>query len=319
MARSRRSILLAASLILLAAGAAVPFVLLSPPRTWNCPATYIVDSRGLASIADADGGATAAVKAIASTNAWNGAGAGRVLRAAKGNVAGLRSGDGVPMISFTDPLGACTGSCISATFHGFSQRSPGSGSYRTTDADIVFNSSGGTSWTSEMEDPGGAGCSGEIYVEGFLVHEVGHTLSLGHTTVAGATMFPSVSVCNNSQATTEADDEAGLRSLYGTSPCSTCNTHTEYLGVGESDVQPCAAAYRTAAVALHEGWLEGPATADFDLYLERFDGTNWILVASSTTLTSSESISFSGTAGTYRYRAVSRSGTGTYHFWERHS
>jgi hypothetical protein len=47
------------------------------------------------------------------------------------------------------------------------------------------------------------------------VHEVGHLLGLGHTDVSGATMFPSVSSCNNGPATTENDDNAGLAALYG--------------------------------------------------------------------------------------------------------
>lgn len=318
MTRSRRSLSLAATLFLLTAGAALSYTLLSPPATWNCPATYVVDQGGIASIADADGGATAAVAAITSTNAWNGAGAGRVLRAVKGNVAGIAGGDGIPMISFSDPLGICTGNCVSASLYSYVLRNPGSGSYRLTDADIIFNGSSPFSWTSEGEDPGGAGCSGEVYVEGFLVHEVGHTLRLGHTNVAGATMFPSVSSCSNSKATTEADDEAGLRAAYGTSPCATCNNYTEYLGAGESDVQPCTTYYRAAAAGLQEGWLEGPPAANFDLYLDQWNGSAWVTVASSTAGASSESIAYSGAPAYYRYRAVSSSGTGTYHFWERH-
>jgi hypothetical protein len=32
--------------------------------------------------------------------------------------------------------------------------------------------------------------------------------------VSGATMFPSVSACNNGPASTEADDENGINDLY---------------------------------------------------------------------------------------------------------
>jgi hypothetical protein len=52
------------------------------------------------------------------------------------------------------------------------------------------------------------------YIEGMMVHETGHGLGLAHTNVSGATMFPSVSACNNGQASTEADDEAGIDNLY---------------------------------------------------------------------------------------------------------
>lgn len=53
----------------------------------------------------------------------------------------------------------------------------------------------------------------EFRIEGVMVHEIGHGLGLGHT-ISGATMFPSVSACNNGPASTEADDEAGIDNLY---------------------------------------------------------------------------------------------------------
>ncbi len=316
--KSSRRLLALVAVLVLTAGTAFAYTLLSPQRTWNCPTTYVVDDSGLPSIADADGGATAVVQAITSSNAWNGAGAGRIVKAAKGDVSGLTSGDGIPMISFSDPLGLCTGSCIVGSLYSYVQRSPGSGSYKLTDADLVFNPSSSLSWTSQGEDPGGVGCSGEVYIEGFTVHEVGHTLGLGHTSVAGATMYPSVASCNTGQATTEADDEAGLRALYGTSPCPTCYSHTEYLAAAEQEIQPCGTYYKTSVTGLHQGWLAGPATSNFDLYLERHNGLTWVVVASSTGAASTESIAYNGLAGRYRYRAVTVSGTGTYHFWERH-
>ena len=47
-----------------------------------------------------------------------------------------------------------------------------------------------------------------------MVHEVGHLLGIGHTNVSGATMYPSVSSCNNGPATIAADDRAALNALY---------------------------------------------------------------------------------------------------------
>lgn len=197
-------------------GTASAYVLLSPARTWDSAPTYIVDNRGMASITDSDGGVSAVVGAITSNQAWNGAGSGNVVNATSGNVASWQLGDGTPMLNFADPENVCNGNCLAATFTGFySQR--GDGSYRIDDADIVTNTS--YDWTSEDEPDG---CSGEFYIEGVHVHEVGHGLGLGHTNVNGATMYPSVSSCNNGPATIEADDEAGINALYSGGPGGGC-------------------------------------------------------------------------------------------------
>lgn len=308
--------------LLLSAGGATGFVLLSPARTWNCPPNYTVDATGISSITDADGGATRVVNAIAALNAdsWNEAGSARVIAAHKGSVAGFALGDGAPMIKFGDPLSSCTGNCLAATYTGYkSERAAGSSSWRIDDADIVTNLA--YAWTSEGEDPGGSGCSNEFYIEGVMVHEAGHGLGLGHTGVSGATMFPSVSSCNNGPATIETDDANGILALYGTAPCTNslfvpCIAYTEYLtGTGNTDNQPCGGSFTLGGNGTIRGWVEGPGGTDFDLFLDKWNGFTWLQVASATSTSSSESIVYSGTSGTYRFRVYSYSGSGTYHFW----
>ncbi len=307
-------------LLLLAAGSATAYVTLAQVRTWNCPPTYIVDDRagGVPSILDADGGAARVVEAITSAAAWNGSGSGQVIKAAKGSIAGFALGDGVPMLNLTDPLSACTDSCLAATFTGhFTERSAGSGSYRIDDADIVTNSTG-YNWTSQGEDPGGMGCASEIYIEGVMVHEAGHALGLAHSAVAGATMLPTISYCNNSPATTETDDESGIVSLYGAAPCAFCDAYTNYIAAtGQTQYQPCGMYYWGNAGTQY-GYLRGPAGTDFDLKLWRWDGTQWILVANAASVSSNENISYSGTAAWYMWGVYSYSGSGTYHFYESH-
>jgi len=165
----------------------------------------------MASIDDSDGGVTATINAITSNKAWNGAGSGTVINASAGSVANWQLGDGVRMLNFGDPEHACNGNCLAATFTGFYENR-GDGTVRIFDADIVTNNR--YSWTSEDET---GGCSGEFYIEGVQVHETGHGLGLAHTSVSGATMYPSVSSCNDGPATTEKDDEDGLNALYGSS------------------------------------------------------------------------------------------------------
>jgi predicted Zn-dependent protease len=47
-----------------------------------------------------------------------------------------------------------------------------------------------------------------------MVHEVGHVIGLGHSSVSGATMYPSVSACNTSPRSLASDDIAGRDDLY---------------------------------------------------------------------------------------------------------
>jgi hypothetical protein len=193
-------------LLTLIAGTLSAYVLLSPRRTWDSPPTVIVDNRGSAEISDGDGGATRVHDAILSNKAWNGAGTGTRLNASVGFVTLFTLGDGRPMLNFQDPLQACTGDCLAATFTGYVQRPDGTN--RIVDADIVTNP------RHDLATLGEACLGSEFYAEGIFVHEVGHLLGLGHSSVAGATMFPTVSTCNYDPATIAADDKDGINDLY---------------------------------------------------------------------------------------------------------
>ena len=210
------STLIIACLTLFVSSLVSGYVLLNPKRTWQSAPTYWVDESGVNSIDDIDGGVTATVNAItSSSNSWNGAGAGNVVKAKVDSMVGWQLGDGVPMLNFSDPEAVCTGSCLAATFTGFYSTEGRGRSRKATvfDADIVTNTA--YKWTSQSEDPGGVGCSGEFYIEAIQVHEIGHGLGLGHSNTFGATMYPSVSSCNNGPAVISADDKAGLCALYG--------------------------------------------------------------------------------------------------------
>jgi hypothetical protein len=192
----------------LVVSSASAYVLLSPRRTWDGAVNITVDDRGNSSITDIDGGATATTAAITANVAWNGSGTGTRVTAQKGSVSNWRLGDGVVMLNFRDPQRACKGSCLAATFTGY-YRQRTDGSYQIYDADIVTNTR--YAWTSLTEADG---CSSEFYIEGVMVHEVGHVLGLGHSNVSGATMYPSVSSCNNNPASAAADDNAAIQDLY---------------------------------------------------------------------------------------------------------
>jgi subtilisin family serine protease len=83
-------------------------------------------------------------------------------------------------------------------------------------------------------------------------------------------------------------------------------------GTGANSYQPSTSGYTVTVSGTHTGNLTGTGQ-DFDLYLQKRNsfGT-WSTVASSLGTTSTESVSYSGTAGTYRWRVYAYSGSGTY-------
>lgn len=60
------------------------------------------------------------------------------------------------------------------------------------------------------------------------------------------------------------------------------------------------------------GTLTGPASADFELYLQRWNGSSWVRVAASESPTSSESVSYSASSGYYRWVVFAYSGGGNF-------
>ena len=72
------------------------------------------------------------------------------------------------------------------------------------------------------------------------------------------------------------------------------------------------AQYVSAVSGSHTGKLTGPSGTDFDLYLQKWNGSSWSIVARGETSTSTENVSYSGTAGTYRWRVYAYSGSGSF-------
>ena len=63
---------------------------------------------------------------------------------------------------------------------------------------------------------------------------------------------------------------------------------------------------------MHSGCLDADDGVDFDLFLEKRNGSTWSTVATSDSPNPDEKISYTGPAGYYRYRVVSASGSGPY-------
>jgi aqualysin 1 len=103
----------------------------------------------------------------------------------------------------------------------------------------------------------------------------------------------------------------------GGAPCTSCEAYSGSLsGTGASQYQPNGTYYYSSISGTHRGWLRGPTSgADFDLYLQKWNGSTWVNVASGTSATSNEDVVYSGTAGYYMWRVYSYSGSGSYNFW----
>jgi len=175
------------------------YTLLSPTRRWKTtPITVRVNNTGNSTITDGDGGVTAVVNAI---KTWN------IISASSTSSSAVR-GSAPAIIMLHTNGNICTGSCLAATLTGYYHQE--GSSYYIDDADIYTNQR--YDYTSTRESNG---CSSEIYIDGVMVHEVGHVIGLGHSTVSGSTMYPSVSYCDNGPASLSTDDVNGRKALYG--------------------------------------------------------------------------------------------------------
>ncbi|HZS05690.1 MAG TPA: S8 family peptidase [Blastocatellia bacterium] len=104
-----------------------------------------------------------------------------------------------------------------------------------------------------------------------------------------------------------------------TPPCTACTAYSGTLaGTGAGEWQPNGTYYLSSASGYHQGWLRGPSGTDFDLYLYKWNGFSWVIVAKADGATYDKVISYYGSSGYYAWRIYSTSGGGGYNFWLRH-
>jgi len=114
--------------------------------------------------------------------------------------------------------------------------------------------------------------------------------------------------------------------LYGTTSASYTQTGNAWTAVGNSWVRTStsittaggnsySAQFTTTTSGYVTGQLLGPSATDFDLYLQKWNGSSWAQVASGATSSNNETVQYNGTAGTYRWRVHAYSGTGTYNLY----
>ncbi|WP_253886840.1 S1 family peptidase [Actinokineospora diospyrosa] len=134
------------------------------------------------------------------------------------------------------------------------------------------------------------------------------TLSVGTTTAPGTyTITASATGATTTPATYT------LTVSGGQTPCQGMKvTKTGTLTPGASQYQPDGSFFQTTASGAHKACLTGPTSANYDLYLQKWNGSTWPTVAQATTAAASETLTYNGTAGYYRYQVKSVTGSGTY-------
>ncbi len=108
--------------------------------------------------------------------------------------------------------------------------------------------------------------------------------------------------------------QAIVKNSAASGPCSNCELKSESLLARGAKSEPWGEFSSSGGISL---WLEGSASADFDLYLFKRNGSQWTQVASSTKNASQEAIAYTGTAGTYKVEVRSYNGTGPFKVWKQ--
>jgi serine protease len=153
------------------------------------------------------------------------------------------------------------------------------------------------------------------YAWNFGDGQSGSGAEVGHIYASGGTFTVVLTVTDTAN---QSDTESKSVTVAGDvgDPCTNCVKYTGSLsGTGDADYHPNGTYYYSSVSGTHGGWLRGPLNADFDLYLQKWNGFFWSTVARSEGVTSEEQIAYSGTSGYYRWRVYSYSGSGSYTFW----
>ncbi len=90
-------------------------------------------------------------------------------------------------------------------------------------------------------------------------------------------------------------------------------------GTGANSYQPDGTNWFQTNPGYIQGWLAGSAGSNQDLYLERWNGSAWVIVKSAVTTSTRERLFYNAPGSSYyRFRVRSASGAGSYDLWANH-
>jgi streptogrisin C len=131
----------------------------------------------------------------------------------------------------------------------------------------------------------------------------------GNCSSGGTTYFQPVNEALSAYGVTLRTGGGG-----GTTPPPSTGTCTGYARTASGTLNSGASAATTSFTAsgTFRGCLDGPSGTDFDLYLQKGSGGSWRNVAQGITASADETVTYSGTSGTYRWVVTSYSGSGSF-------
>ena len=154
------------------------------------------------------------------------------------------------------------------------------------------------------------------------------SVSITNTATGAFTYTPTSGYTGSYSFTFKATDSGGLASNTATesetvnAATGSCpsgyTTYTGSISQGSDVYEPNGSYYQTTVTGTNSGILSGPAGKDYDLYLYKWNGSSWRVVASSTGTTDSETINYSGAAGYYEWDIYAYSGSGTFQLCIKH-
>ncbi|XLD90830.1 M64 family metallopeptidase [Polymorphospora sp. A560] len=169
----------------------------------------------------------------------------------------------------------------------------------------VTTNPSGTKWASYL---------GQATPDGGVIgaYQGGHQYAYGIYRPSQDSLMRSLAKPFNSVSLAVMDRAIAARISGGPGCTGYGSSRTGSLSSGGTAYQPDGTYFHTAASGQHRACLDGPAGSEFDLHLQKWNGSAWATVASGATAGADETLTYNGTAGYYLYQVRSVSGAGSY-------